>query len=70
MIRQPVHSSNLKSIGYDEQQKILEIEFLNSGIYQYTNVSKNMFVDLMTASSKGKFFAKFIKDRFPTRKMN
>ncbi len=70
MMRQPVQSSNLKSIGYDEHQKILEIEFLSGGIYQYTNVSKKMFVDLMSASSKGKFFAQFIKDHFPTRKVN
>lgn len=69
MLRQPVQSSNLKSVGYDEPQKILEIEFLHSGIYQYSNVSKEMHINLMSASSKGKFFDQYIKDRFPTKKV-
>ena len=69
MLRQPVRSSNLKSVGYDEPQKILEIEFISSGIYQYSNVPREMYNNLMNAPSKGKFFAQYIKDRFPTKKV-
>ncbi|MFA4860689.1 KTSC domain-containing protein [Methanoregula sp.] len=69
MLRQPVQSSNLKSVGYDEHQEILEIEFISSGIYQYSNVPREMYNNLMNAPSKGKFFAQYIKDRFPTKKV-
>jgi hypothetical protein len=69
MLRDPVQSSNLRSVGYDELQKILEIEFNSGGIYQYSNVPREIYSNLINASSKGKFFAHSIKDRFPTRRI-
>jgi KTSC domain len=33
MERQPVSSSNLKSVGYDPRSRTLEIEFHNGGVY-------------------------------------
>ena len=41
MDRQSVRSSNISSIGYDENNRILEIEFRHGGIYQYLNVPLN-----------------------------
>ncbi|MGB2673498.1 MAG: KTSC domain-containing protein, partial [Methanoregula sp.] len=57
MLRQAVQSSNLKSVGYDYQQNLLEIEFISGGIYQYSSVPKDMYSGLMDAPSHGKFFA-------------
>ena len=67
--RQSVQSSNLRSVGYDPITKILEIEFHSGGIYQYTNVSESIHSALINAPSKGKYFARYIKDRFSTRKI-
>jgi hypothetical protein len=64
-----VTSSNIDSIGYDEKSKTLEIEFKKGGIYQYSNVPKELFTSLMKASSHGRFFHAKIKDRFPTTKV-
>lgn len=69
MIRQAVRSSDLKSVGYDKQQKILEIEFHSGGIYQYNNVPEAIYSGLMNAPSHGKYFHQFIKDKFPTRRI-
>ena len=69
MFRQSVQSSNLKIVGYDDQQKILEIEFLNGRIYLYSGVPNEVYVALMEAPSHGKFFARFIKDQFPTTRI-
>ena len=69
MIRQPIQSSNLRSVGYDEKLKILEIEFHEGRIYQYSNVPENIYSNLMNALSKGKFFAQQIKNRFPTKRL-
>lgn len=45
MDRTPVSSTNLKSVGYDAVNRVLEIEFHDGGIYQYFNVqSQNMKV--------------------------
>lgn len=69
MLRQPVQSSNIRSVGYDDQQNLLEIEFVSGGIYQYSGVPNDIYAGLMEAPSHGKFFAQFIKDRFPTKRV-
>ena len=69
MERTNIKSSNIDSIGYDENKKVLEIEFKSGGVYQYANVSKEIFAALMSASSHGGFFHAKIKDRFPTTKV-
>ena len=56
MKRQTVKSSNIKSIGYKLNQKILEVEFISGSIYQYFNVPEKIFNELMQAKSKGKYF--------------
>ena len=62
-------SSNINSIGYDEKMKTLEIEFKSEDIYQYSNVSSDIHKSLMNDSSKGKYFYKFIRDKYPTKKV-
>ena len=69
MDRQPVQSSNLRSIGYDSGLKILEVEFHTWGIYQYVNVPLEIFTGLINASSKGTFHHRFIKNIFPHRRV-
>lgn len=61
MQRTHVSSSNLKSVGYDADNMVLEIEFLSSGIYQYYNVPQSIYSGLMNASSKGSYFDSYIK---------
>ena len=61
MNRIPVKSSNLRSVGYDSASQNLEIEFLNSGIYQYSNVPNRVYEDLMSAPSHGQYFDANIK---------
>ena len=65
MQRDPVSSSNVVSIGYDESSQTLEVEFRNSGIYQYYNVNAELCRQLMEASSKGQFINTYIKNSFP-----
>ena len=65
MIRQPVASGNLQSVGYDPTSGILEIEFKNGSIYQYTGVPKGIYQELMTAPSHGKYHARYIRNRYP-----
>lgn len=62
--RTHVDSSNLKSIGYNNSSKILEIEFVNGAIYQYYAVPQRTYVELMQAKSHGKYFYAFIRDNF------
>jgi len=61
MERTSVVSSNLKSVGYDEENEILEIEFLQGGVYQYLNVPQSVYDGLMKASSHGQYFDRNVK---------
>jgi len=69
VVRQPVFSSNLKSVGYDPASSVLEIEFHNGSIYQYRGVPKSIYVALMAAASLGSFFHRHIKDKYPYKKV-
>lgn len=65
MERYTVASSNISSIGYDEPSQTLEVEFLNGAIYQYYNVPKNIYDQLMQQGSKGRFLNTYIKNAYP-----
>lgn len=64
MERQSVSSSNINSIGYDEETQILEIEFNHGWIYQYFWVSESEYNGIMNAWSIGTYFHDNIKDKY------
>ncbi len=55
IIKTRVRSSNIHSIGYDSVNKILQVEFLNGGVYEYYDVPEIIFKEFMKAESKGKY---------------
>lgn len=61
MTRQPVTSTNLASIGYDEASATLEVEFLNGRVYQYFGVPSSVHAGLMAAGSHGGYFNLYVK---------
>lgn len=61
LLRNSVESSNINSIGYDAANEILEIEFNHGGVYQYSDVPKNVYEELINADSHGSFFDRNIK---------
>lgn len=69
MNRIPVVSSNIKSIGFEATNNVLEVEFHSGGIYKYRNVSQAIFDSFLKSSSKGSFFDQYIKDKYPTNKI-
>lgn len=69
MERTPVSSSNIASIGYDEDNQILEIEFNDGSVYQYSGVPSSDYDGIMNADSKGKYLHANIKNRYPFVKL-
>jgi len=55
MDRTPVSSSNIRSIGYDPQSGVLEVEFTTGDVYQYFNVPEHLYQGLLSAASPGQF---------------
>ncbi len=65
MIREPVSSTNIISMGYDAAAETLEVEFNSGSIYQYYNVNQAMYEQLLTSPSKGQFLNAYIKNAYP-----
>lgn len=64
MDRQPVTSSNIKSVGHDDLNAVLEVEFNTGRVYRYSGVSRFVFNDFLGAPSKGRYFHSQIKGVF------
>ena len=69
MERQPVSSSNLRSVGYDRDSSVLEIQFQTGSVYQYVGLPESVYRALLAAGSKGSFFNANIKGTFPYRQV-
>ena len=69
MLRVPVVSTNLRSVGYDPATSVLEVEFHGGGIYQYFGVPGSVHAGLMQAGSKGRYLDSFVKGRYRYRKV-
>ena len=63
--REPVESSNLRSVGYDPETETLEVEFESDAVYTYDNVPEEEFENLMEAESHGSYFYWNIRMDFP-----
>lgn len=63
MTRQPVDSSNLKSVGYDPKTETLEVEFANGGVHSYAGVPATKHSALMKSPSPGSFFHVHIRGK-------
>lgn len=64
MKRTLVVSSTIRSVGYDEGTRTLEVEFNNGSTYQYDDVPAKEYRALLSAESVGKQFHKSIKPNF------
>lgn len=69
MKRVPVESKVLRSVGYDPDERILEIEFLSDEVYRYFVVPRSVHAALMESESPGRYFNQTIRDRYPMRQV-
>ena len=70
MERKRVKSSNLRSIGYDSELGILEVEFHETGVYRYADVPSDIYERLMLVMSKGRYFNEHIRDQFRAERVS
>lgn len=70
MKRTPVESTVLRSVGYDADERILEVEFVSDDVYRYFVVPRSVHAALMEADSPGRYFNQTIRDKYPTRQVD
>jgi hypothetical protein len=54
-------SSNIKAVGYNKEDKSMDVAFHSGGNYTYKDVPKSLFDRIKRVKSPGKFFHKHIK---------
>ena len=59
-----VESTTLRSVGYNAERQLLQIEFQNRSIYQYFKVPTEIYEELLHAPSKGAYFNRAIRPQF------
>ncbi|MDR0182240.1 KTSC domain-containing protein [Lysobacter arvi] len=52
----------MRSVGYDADVRVLEIEFVSGDVYQYFDVPPHLHAGLMGATSHGQFFAEHLRN--------
>ena len=62
--RQPVQSSNVKSVGHDPKTNTLAVEFKDGSVYHYHDVPKDVHESLVSAKSVGGFIHANIKGAY------
>lgn len=62
MERSPLASSSVASAGYDEDTRVLEIEFKSGRIYQFEDVPPGVFDWLLRTPNKGVYVARMINN--------
>lgn len=65
----PVASTTLVTIGYDHGTQLLRLQFHSRTVYYYYGVSVDVYQSLLLAPSKGAYFNRNIRGRFPFQKL-
>ena len=60
-----VESTTLRAVAYDEGSAVLHLEFRTRAIYRYYDVPAAVYEALLGAPSKGSYFNRVIRGRFP-----
>ena len=60
-----VESTTLATVAYEEARGLLRLEFRSQAIYSYFGVPKAVHEGLLRAPSKGSYFNRVIRGRYP-----
>lgn len=70
----PVESSNLAAVKWEPTEGgkgLLSVKFkVTNAVYEYWDVPKDLYKELLEAESKGKYFNSIIKARFAAKKVS
>lgn len=65
MERTPIESTELRSVGYDETNYRMVIEFQDGRVFEYLGVPRDEYRGLMEADSPGQYFRRNVRGVYP-----
>ncbi len=69
MDRKKVNSSRIRSVGYEESNRVLEVELNDGSIYRYTGVSPEVHRRFTSAPSIVSYYQDKIEEDFPRKRI-
>ena len=69
MDRRNVSSSSIRSVGFDERNRVLEVEFNDGRINQYSGVSVEIHRRLISAPSIVSYFRDNVEESFTAKRI-
>ena len=69
MTSTPVLSSALRELNYQRQRALLQVKFVSGETYLYSAVPESVYVSLMSAESKGRYFNQHIRSQYTYAKV-
>lgn len=63
-------SATLAAVAFDPCRQCLRVQFHDGSCYEYTGVPNALFQALLTAESKGTFFNRVLRAKFPFTRLN
>jgi hypothetical protein len=69
MDRKKVSSGTIRSIGFDERNRVLEVEFSDGKIVQYSGVSAEIHRRLVNAPSIVSYFRDNVEESFTAKRI-
>ena len=64
MAHKDLDSSMIASASYDDDRKVLEIRFRTARVYQYREVPRGVYEELIASDSAGKYFNEVIRNGY------
>jgi len=65
-----VSSTFIDCIGYDGSRGLLYVKFKDGNIYRYYEVPEDIYNGILSASSNGRYFNKYIKNVYECERVN
>ena len=69
MERRRVSSSKIRSVGYDDRTRTLEVEHTDGSVYQYTGVSPEVHRRMMADPSIASFYQDRVEEDFSRKRI-
>ncbi len=69
MLTTAVDSTTLATVAYDSTSHLLWLQFRSHAVYCYFGVPTAIHHDLLEANSKGNYFNRHIRQRFPYQRV-
>ena len=66
----PVTSGMASAIGYNSNNEVLQVEFNNGAVYQYSDIDEDTWNDLYTSEAVGKYFNQNIKGKYLSQRID